>query len=78
MNIKDSDTLHGPNEPKLQGGRLYSMLDLMGPQITCDLCGSWQRLSAITVDDARKDAAAKGWVEREGKDLCRNCAQASA
>jgi hypothetical protein len=69
---RDSDILHDKNDPHLQGGRLYSMLDLMGATMTCDLCGRWQRLD--TLFDFDKCAAEKGWVKRNEQDLCRICA----
>lgn len=70
---RDSDTLHEPGEPRLEGGRIYSLLDLMGATITCDQCGRWQRLESLDETDARDKATAMGWAQRENRDLCRIC-----
>lgn len=70
---RDDEILHEKSDPRLQGGRLYSMLDILGPEIVCDECGRWQRLSAILESDAREDANRKGWAIVDGRDLCPIC-----
>lgn len=71
MSPNDNTTLHEKDEPRMKG--LMSMMDIMGPSITCDRCGRWQRLGALTESDARKQAIECGWVEQGGQDLCRIC-----
>jgi hypothetical protein len=73
---KDSDILHEPNEPRLQSGRLYSMLDLIGTTVTCDECQRWQRLDAVV--DLAANAASKGWSRIGERDLCPICTKALA
>jgi len=68
---RDSDILHEPGDPKFQGGRIYSMLDMMGATATCDKCGRWQRIDALI--NLKEKAAEKGWTERAGQDLCPIC-----
>lgn len=57
----NNSRLHSKQEPRLVGGRLYSFLDLLGWEVICSICGSWQRLKSMTVDDCVDEAKAKGW-----------------
>lgn len=72
--MSDSDVLHNKTDPRFPAMKLLSMLDLMGASIECEQCGRWQRLDAMTEDNARNSAKAKGWVvNADGKDICRIC-----
>lgn len=68
------DRLHDKHEPRLQSGKLYSLLDIMGATITCDECGAWQNLPALHEVFAVEEARKRGWQTGDGKpDLCKHC-----
>jgi len=60
--------------PLFQPGKLYSLLDILGGgTMTCDNCGRWQRIVALSPSMARADLVKYGWSFRDGKDLCPVC-----
>lgn len=71
MAPNDTKTLHGKHDPRMHG--LMSMMDIMGPTITCDDCGNWQRLGRLTEAECREVSAQSGWTESSGRDLCPTC-----
>lgn len=72
MAPNDTKTLHEKHEPRLPTG-LISMMDMMGGQITCDDCGRWQRLGALTETESVKVATDAGWLIKDGRDRCPIC-----
>ena len=66
------DRLHRKWEPRMQPGRLYSLLDIMGGEAVCDECGNWQRIPTLSERDLAREAHARGWVTGE-KDYCPEC-----
>jgi len=73
MAPNDTKTLHEKGEPRMHG--LISMMDIMGPTITCDDCSRWQRLGKLTEDDCRQVARESGWTIKDGRDLCPICSK---
>lgn len=73
--MSEADRLHQKDEPRFVPGNLYSMLDMVGAEMICDVCGAWQRIPELIESMARQAALKLGWVSRDGKDLCRHCAR---
>lgn len=69
----EAHRLHRKDEPRFPPGHLYSMLDMLGAEITCDFCGRWQRLPTLMEYDADALAQERGWTKCEGKDVCPIC-----
>ena len=81
--MPDYDVLHESSEPRgpmFQGGRMYSLLDILGGGvIVCDMCGKWQRFAVLGPSFVKEEMEKKGWaVQTEGKDICPVCVKANA
>lgn len=59
------------NLKNLQHGKLVSLLDIMGANITCDGCGATTK-SSLSLSMARGEASENGWTFI-GRDLCGEC-----
>lgn len=70
-----NNDLHEKDAPRLVGGQMYSMMDILGPVITCDDCGRWQRISAVTLETAASKAAESGWLFANDRHRCPKCAR---
>ena len=73
MAPNDTKTLHEKGEQRLHG--LVSMMDILGPTITCDDCGRWQRLGELLPDKCVEAAKESGWTQKNGRDLCPVCSK---
>jgi len=66
---------HDRPEPMFRGGKLYSLLDILGGgRVVCDKCQRWQSFSAITPEHAREELTKSGWRFTDGQDICPRCA----
>jgi hypothetical protein len=67
----DTKTLHEASEPHLKG--MVSLMDILGPSISCDQCGRWQRIGTLMESECRPLAAKGGWTFEGEKDFCPIC-----
>lgn len=65
-----------PRQPLFRPGRLISMMDILGGgDCTCDHCGRWQEVRALTASDGREQLKKTGWTFKNGEDICPKCSQ---
>lgn len=76
--MSEADRLHERGEPFFRSGALFSLLDIMGLIATCDSCGRWQRVAALTEQSARDELPRLGWRVVDGKEICPVCVKATA